>query len=90
MYPAGVFGWKVAARLGLPIVVKYQISFDKEANVHIGHSVNLKGIFAEGETIDELFENIKLATEDMLDIEMHGKEVAITKEYQELNNCALA
>lgn len=90
MYPAGVFGWKVAARLGLPIVVKYQIGFDKEANVHIGRSVNLKGVHAEGETLEELFNNIKCATEDILEIEMHGKEVAVTKEYQELNNCAFA
>lgn len=90
MYPAGVIGWKVAARLGLPIVVKYQIGFDKEANVHIGHSVNLKGIFVEGETLDELFNNIRLATEDILEIEMKGKEVAVTKEYKEMNNCAFA
>lgn len=90
MYPAGVIGWKFAARLGLPIVVKFQIGFDEEANVHIGRSMNLKGVYAEGETLEELFDNIKSATSDILEIEMNGKEVAVTNEYQEVNNCALA
>ena len=90
MYPAGVIGWKVAARLGLPIVVKFQIGFDEEAKVHLGRSVNLKGVHAEGETLEELFENIKAATSDILEIEMNGKEVAVTNEYQEVNNCAFA
>ena len=83
MYPAGVIGWKLAARMGLPIVVKYKIGFDEEAHVHIARSVNLKGIFAEGETLEELFSNIQSATSDILDIELSGKEVIVTKEYQE-------
>jgi hypothetical protein len=90
MYPAGVIGWKLAARIGLPIVVKFQIGYDPEAKVHIGRSVSLKGIHAEGETLEELFENIKAATSDILDIEMNGKQVAVTNEYQEVRNCALA
>lgn len=86
MYPAGIFGWKIAAKLGMDISVKYLIGFDDEAKVYIGKSVYLKGVFAEGRTHDELFKNIKAATHDILEFELKGQFVEVTPEYRETNN----
>jgi predicted RNase H-like HicB family nuclease len=90
MYPAGIFGWKVAAKLGMPILVKFYIGYDEEAKVHIGRTAHLKGIFAEGNTLEELFDNIKAAAFDVIDYELHGKEVEVTPAYEETNHHCMA
>lgn len=90
MYPAGIIGWKVAANLGINISVKLMIGFDEEAKVYIGKGAYLNGIFAEGDTLDELFHNLKSATHDILEMELKGKVVEVTPKYQEINHYAIA
>jgi predicted RNase H-like HicB family nuclease len=90
MYPAGLFGWKLVAKFRCPISVKYVYGFDEEAKVYVGKAVSLKGIHAEGETLEELFSNFKSATCDILDIELNGKFGEVVREYQESNNLSFA
>lgn len=87
-YPAGIVGWKAVAKLGFPISTKFLIGFDDEAKVYFGKGAHLKGVFAEGETLEELFTNIKSAAHDILEIELDGKIVEINPEYKEVSSYA--
>lgn len=89
-YPAGIIGWRLAAMAGLPISVKFLIGYDDEAKVYIGHAATLKGVFAEGNTLEELIHNLKSAAHDILEIELKGKVVEAMSKYQELDNFAIA
>jgi predicted RNase H-like HicB family nuclease len=85
MYPAGWLGWKTLARMGVPILVTFAIARDIETNLYIGKSNNIKGAFAEGETLDELVKNLKLALDDILELELHDGRVSVTARYEESN-----
>ena len=90
VYPAGFWGWKIAARLGVPISIVYSFGYDKEAKVFYGHSVNLKGVLAEGKTRKALFNNIHAATQDILELELNGKSINFKPEFKEINAYAFA
>ncbi len=56
-YSVGFPGWRVAARLGLPLSYDARVVYDKEANVFVAESNAFQpylGIATEGETLEEL------------------------------------
>jgi hypothetical protein len=50
-------GWVFAAllaKMGIPLLIKVEIIHDKEANVYIATSSDLRGLVVEANTLDEL------------------------------------
>lgn len=70
-YPAGWPFWRTAAALGASISVRVWVVHDQEAGVYAVTSSNLKGLFAEGETLDELHTNLTDAAADLLASYLH-------------------
>ncbi len=88
MYPAGWFGWKTLAKIGVPIIVTFAIAKDPETNLYIGKSVGLKGVFAEAETLDELSNRLKSAFEDIIELELCDGDIDVTTRYEENDKLA--
>ena len=58
MYRVGFPGWKIAARLNVPLVLRVDVFRDPEAQVFIAKSDDLKGLIVEAPTKDELFKGV--------------------------------
>ena len=58
MYRVGFPGWKIAARLGVPLLVKIEVLHDKQAKVFVATSRDLAGLVVEVKTIDQLFPEV--------------------------------
>jgi hypothetical protein len=72
MYRVGLPGWKIAARLGVPILIPLHVVHDKDARVHIVTSPNLRGLVVEmpaTATAEELHGELN-ACVDMLMLEI--------------------
>jgi len=54
MYLVGWPLWKLAARVGIPLVVKIDVIHDEETGVYIATSPNLQGLVAEAQSKDRL------------------------------------
>lgn len=61
MYRVGNLGWRVAARIGIPLKVRIDVIFDDEAKVFVATSEDLKGLVVEAATVEELWAEIKHA-----------------------------
>ena len=53
-YRVGLPFWKIASAIGIPLMVRVNAFHDKEANVFVATSPDLKGLVAEAETLDAL------------------------------------
>jgi hypothetical protein len=65
MYRVGFPGWKIAARLNVPLLFKIDVVHDVEASVYIATSSDLKGLVVEAATVEELMKEVYHCT-DML------------------------
>ncbi len=54
MYRVGFPGWKLAAKLGVPVSLRVYIKQDLEANVYVAQSPDLQGLVIEGHTLEEV------------------------------------
>jgi len=73
MYRVGFPFWRQASRLGVPVNFVVVVQRDDEAGVYYASSPNLKGLHVEGETLDELREEIRGAAFELMKRELHGK-----------------
>jgi predicted RNase H-like HicB family nuclease len=78
MYRIGFPGWKIAARLGLPLSMRVHIHFDAEVASYWTTSPDLGGLIVTGQTLDELFKEVQLASPDLIALEL-GKPAPRTK-----------
>lgn len=58
-------GWRIAARLGLPIKIKVDVCHDDEAQVYFAVSNDI-GLAVESESLDGLMKEIHLALPQLL------------------------
>ena len=58
MYRVGFPGWKIAARIGVPILVKIDVIHDKEAKVFVATSRDLPGLVVETTAMEKLFPEV--------------------------------
>ena len=58
MYRVGFPGWKIAARFGVPLLVKIEVTHDKTAEVFVAISPDLAGLVVEAKTIGLLFPEV--------------------------------
>jgi len=54
MYRVGTFGWTLAARLGVPLLLRVEVMQDKEVGAFIATSKDLIGLVVEAKTLDDL------------------------------------
>ncbi len=66
-YRVGRFGWRLFARLGMPLVVKVSVTYDQEAKLFVAECDDFLpylGIVTEGETVDILNSKLKACFAD--------------------------
>ncbi len=73
MYRVGFPGWKLAARFGVPLLIRLQVLHDKEAGVFVVTSRDLRGLVVEmpdtvgvGKLHSEIDGCVDLLMEDLL------------------------
>jgi predicted RNase H-like HicB family nuclease len=70
-YRAGLPGWKLFARAGMPISLRVNVVKDDEADVYVGSSPDLRGLVVEAPTLEELRLEINGAASRLLALELH-------------------
>jgi len=73
MYRVGFPGWKLAARVGVPLKLRVEAFKDEESNSYWAKSDDLDGLVVSGATLDELHAEVVSAATELLDLEVHGK-----------------
>lgn len=75
MYRVGFPGWKIAARLGVALVVRVQVHYDPEVKSYWTTSPDLPGLVVTGNTLDELLQEAKGGIDGLLEFELQGAPV---------------
>lgn len=66
-YRVGLPGWKLAARVGMPLRLRVHVMHDKEAGVFLATSPDLDGLVTEAATVEELQVETLAAVQLLLD-----------------------
>ncbi len=64
--------WKLAYRLGFKLRCRFVISKDTDHNDYFAYSPDIKGLFAESESFDEVVSAMKAGAIDFVHIDLHG------------------
>ena len=78
MYRVGLPGWKFAAKCGIPVRLRVNITQDLEANVYVAQSPDLDGLIVEAHTLDELQDETLATASVLLELALHQKPQART------------
>lgn len=78
MYRVGFPGWKLAAKYGIPVKLRVNITQDLEANVYVAQSPDLDGLIVEAHTLDEVKDEALAAAGILLELALHTKSQART------------
>lgn len=70
MYRVGLPGWKIAARMGVPLPVRVHIHHDPEAASYWTTSPDLGGLIVSASTLEELFAEVRTAAPDLIELEL--------------------
>ena len=73
MYRVGLPGWKIAARLGVPVKVRVNVHHDADSNTYWAESPDLDGLVVAGETLDELHREVIGASHALLELAVDGR-----------------
>ena len=73
MYRVGFPGWKFAARLGVPVLVRVQVHFDDESKSYWANSPDLDGLVVSGANIEELRSEVTIAAGELLSLAVHSR-----------------
>lgn len=73
MYRVGFFGWKLAAKLGVPVRLRVNIRHDLEANVYVAESPDLDGLIVEAHTLDAIKDEALAAAGILLELALSTK-----------------
>lgn len=71
MYRVGNPFWRFLARLGIPLVVRVDVMFDKDANVYVATSRDLRGLVAEAQSKEELIAAVYDCVDLLIESEVH-------------------
>ena len=66
MYRVGFPLWKVAARFGVPVLVRVDVHFDKDSKSFWADSPDLDGLVVSGQDLDELRTEVMSAASELL------------------------
>lgn len=67
MYRVGKPFWKLAARVGVPLLVKIEVTHDAEAGVYVATSPDLRGLIAEAPSKEALIRAVYDCTELLME-----------------------
>lgn len=71
-YTVGHLGWKVAARMHVPMTFHVRVRKDEESGTFWASSDHLDGLAVSGDTLDEVYSNVVEAANALLDAEFNG------------------
>lgn len=74
MYRIGFPGWRLAARVGLPLRLRVQAFKDEESNSYWAKSDDLDGLVVSGATLDELQREVMAAVSVLLQLEVRNSK----------------
>ena len=80
MYRVGFPGWKLAAKMGIPLLVKVNAYYDKESNSYWASSPDLDGLIVSGADLDELHTEINAAASDLLMLAIDSRKTTAKTE----------
>lgn len=72
MYRVGFPGWKIAARLHVPMKFVVHVHKDMETGTYWAESDDLDGLAVSGGTLDDLYQAVMDAANALLDAEFNG------------------
>ena len=58
MVRVGFPGWRWLARMGVPLIVRVDVIYDKEVDVYVATSPDMRGLVTEAKTRDELISSV--------------------------------
>lgn len=66
--------WKLAAKLGCTLSYRYDIykNNDPEDTYYYAHSVDIKGLFASGKTVEEVQEAMENGAKTLVNLDLYG------------------
>lgn len=79
MYRVGFPGWKLAARVGLPLKLQVQVHFDPESNSYWAESSALDGLVVAGATIEDVTKEVIAAAQGLFELQFEGQPRASAK-----------
>lgn len=80
MYRVGFPGWKLAARVGIPVLVRIQAHYDAESKSYWADSPDLDGLTVAGGDLDELQQEALAAAGELLGLAMTSKTPQVQTE----------
>ena len=72
MVRVGFPGWKLFARLGLPVHVRVTVHFDEQSKTFWADSADLDGLIVSGNTPEELATELREAAASLIGLAMSG------------------
>lgn len=73
MYRVGFPGWKIAARFGVPVLVRVHVYFDSESQSYWATSPDLDGLAVAGANLDEIRSEVTSAASALLTLAVSGR-----------------
>jgi len=80
MYRVGFPGWKLAAKMGFPVLVRVHAYYDKESNSYWAKSPDLDGLVVSGADLDELHNEINTAASELLSLAIDSRKTTAKTE----------
>ena len=68
MYRVGLPGWKIAARAGIPLLVRVDVHYDPDVKSYWTTSPDLVGLIVTGNSIDELLNEAKIGMNELIEL----------------------
>lgn len=87
MYRVGLPGWKIAARLGVPLKVRVNVHRDDESATYWADSPDLDGLVVAGNTLDELHGEVVSASHALLELAVSGRSARAQTEMRITDSC---
>lgn len=82
IYRIGFPGWRLAARVGVPLCLRVQAFKDDESNSYWAKSDDLNGLVVSGTTLDELQREVMAAVPLLLQLEVQNLKASIRADLQ--------
>lgn len=80
MYRVGFPGWKLLARMGVPVLVRVQVHYDEESQSYWANSPDLDGLVVSGADLEELRTEVTSGAGVLLSLKVHSpKARALTE-----------
>ncbi|MDD2811064.1 DUF1902 domain-containing protein [Rhodoferax sp.] len=77
-YRVGFPGWKLAARLGVPLQVRVQVHYDPEVKSYWTTSPDLAGLVVCAPTLDALLREASIGIDELLELSLNTSAVHAT------------